>query len=99
MTGDHPFIDRLKGQLDELAEELDKLEAQSRKYDAKMKAEYDKRAEEFKELLDEGKSNFEAFREMSERELDQVKDNLEFTAKALRNSFHYFMSHYKHRDD
>ena len=95
MTNEHPFIDKLKEQLDEFADELDRLEEKSQKFDQKAREEYRKRADEFEELVREGKSNLEAAKHMSEQELDRMKDFAELTGKAMRNSFNYFMSHYK----
>ena len=95
MTDKHPFIDKLKEQLDEFADELDELEKHSQKFDAKVKEEYRKRADEFDELVQEGKSHLEAAKHMSEQELDRMKDFAELTGKAMRNSFKYFTSHYR----
>ena len=95
MSEKHPFIDKLKDQLDEFADELERMEERSRKFDDKVKAEYRKRADDFDELVQEGKSNVEALKHLSEQELEQMKNFAELTGKALHNSFNYFMSHYK----
>ncbi len=95
MTHKPPFIDKLKEQLDEFADELETLEKKSEKFDHKVKEEYRKRADEFAELVREGKSNLDAARHLSEQELDRMKDFAELTGKAMRNSFKYFTSHYR----
>jgi archaellum component FlaC len=93
------LIDEAKKQLDEFNSQLDDLEVKMKEFSGEAKKVYEKQAVELRKLVGEAEKNFEKAKNASEESWNEVKDFVEFTGKALRNSFNYFLSHYKKKQD
>jgi chromosome segregation ATPase len=89
------LINEAKKQLEEFNSQLDDLEVKMKDLSGEAKKVYDDRAKELRKLIGEAGKNFEKAKNASEETWGEVKDFVEFTGKALRNSFNYFLSHYK----
>jgi chromosome segregation ATPase len=89
------LINEAKKQLDEFNTQLDDLEVKMKDFSGEAKKVYDEQAIELRKLVGEAQKNFDKAKNASEETWAEVKDYVEFTGKALRNSFNYFLSHYK----
>jgi ElaB/YqjD/DUF883 family membrane-anchored ribosome-binding protein len=89
------IIDKAKEQLDEFNSQLNELEVKLKDLGAEAKKIYHEQAPELRKLLKEAQEKFEAAKDTSGENWEEVKGQIELTRKALRNSFHYFLSHYK----
>jgi chromosome segregation ATPase len=89
------LIDEAKKQLDEFNSQLDDLEVKMKDFSGEAKKVYDEQAKELRKLIGEAEINFEKAKGASEETWGEVKDFVEFTGRALRNSFNYFLSHYQ----
>ncbi len=89
------LINQAKKQLDEFNSQLDDLEVKMKDFSGEAKKVYDEQAQELRKLIGEAEKNFEKAKYASEETWGEVKDFVDFTGKALKNSFNYFLSHYK----
>jgi len=89
------LLDEAKKQLNEFNSQLDDLEVKMKDFSGEAKKVYDKQAEELRNLIGEAEKNFDKAKNASEETWVEVKSYVEFTGKALKNSFNYFLSHYK----
>lgn len=89
------LIDAAKKQLEEFNSQLDELEVKMKDFSGDAKKVYDEQAKELRKLVGEAQKNFDKAKNASEETWIEVKDYVEFTGKALKNSFNYFLSHYK----
>ena len=89
------IIDKLKGELDNISEEMKKLEVKLNDLGEEAKVTYKKQIEDMQKLYNNAEEKFEQAKNITEDKWDEVKDNIDLTRKALKNSYSYFMSHYK----
>ncbi len=89
------LIEEAKKQLNEFNSQLDDLEIKMKDFSGEAKKVYDEQAGELRKLIGEAEKNFDKAKNASEETWGEVKDFVEFTGKALRSSFNYFISHYK----
>jgi hypothetical protein len=89
------LINKAKKQLDEFNSQLDDLEVKMKDFSGEAKKVYDAQAKELRKLVGEAEKNLKKAKNASEETWGEVKDFVEFTGKALKNSFNYFLSHYK----
>ena len=98
MTKKESILDDLDEQLKKLEEELNKIDKDPQAYyDEVLKDDFEEHAMSFRNILNEGKENLEKLKKVGEEELVNVKENIEFTGKALKQSFNYFLSQFKNR--
>lgn len=98
MSSKKTILSNFRDQLDEFEEEIDRLEKKSRLFDEKLKRAFKRHAGDFKEIVDDGKINVDRLKELTEGEFDRFKENVEFTARALKKSFDVFVEQFKERD-
>jgi len=91
------IIEKLKGELDKLNQELDKAEVKIQELSGEGKKAYQKQVEELRQLMSEAKAKYDKAKGSAEDSWKEVQDNIEFTARALKNSVNYFLSHFKQR--
>ena len=89
------LMQEAKKQLDEFNIQLDDLEIKMKDLSGEAKKVYDERAVELRGMIKEAGQKFEEAKNASEETWDQVKGHVELTHKALKNSFNYFLSHYR----
>jgi Ribonuclease G/E len=89
------IIQEAKKQLDNLAAELDKLEEKMKNLTGEAKKVYEEQSAELRSMIKDAEKKYEEAKDSSEETWEEVKGYVELTGKALRNSFHYFLSHYK----
>jgi len=89
------LINEAKKQLEEFNSQLDDLEVKMKDFSGEAKKVYDEQARELRKLFEEAGKNFDKVKNASEETWGEVKGFVEFTGKALKNSFNYFLSHYK----
>jgi len=89
------LIDEAKKQLEGFNAQLDDLEVKMKDFSGEAKKVYDDQAKELRKLIGEAQKNFDRAKNASEETWGEVKEYVEFTGKALKNSFNYFLSHYK----
>lgn len=89
------LLDEAKKQLDEFNSQLDDLEVKMKDFSGEAKKVYEDQARELRKLIGEAGKNFEKVKNTSEETWGEVKGFVEFTGKALKNSFNYFLSHYR----
>ena len=89
------LIDAAKKQLEEFNSQLDELEVKMKDFSGDAKKVYDEQAKELRKLIGEAQRNYDKAKNASEETWGEVKEFVEFTGKALKNSFNYFLSHYK----
>jgi len=89
------MLDEAKKQLNEFNSQLNELEIKMKDFSGEAKKIYDDQAKELRKLIGEAEKNFDNAINVSEETWGEVKEFVEFTGKALQNSFNYFLSHYK----
>jgi len=94
MTKDK-MIEEAKKQLAKFQKEIDELKDASSHLSEDMKKQFDTGAKELKSLYSEADVKFDTLKDKAEENYAEAKDFIELTNKALKHSFHYFMSHYK----
>ena len=97
MTDQRSFTDQVRDQLDKFSEDLKELEAKSHEFEASLKAEFEKGAAEMREMAAQGHQRFQKVADATEEEWERFREETEFAARAMRNSFNYFLSHYRRR--
>ncbi len=91
------LIDKAKKQLDEFSGQLEELEKKMKDLSGKAKKVYDEQAGELRIMVSDAKEIFERAKNSNEETWEEIKGHVELTGKALRNSFNYFLSHYKRK--
>jgi Na+/phosphate symporter len=76
---------------------MDKLEEKMKGLSGEAKKVYEEQSAELRSMLQDAEKKYEEAREASEETWEEVKGYVELTGKALRNSFNYFLSHYKRK--
>jgi len=89
------YIDKMKSRLDDLDENIGKLEQRGEKVEASIQQEFKEKLAELRQNRDHLQARIGEMRETSEQEWEKLQDQVEHTWKAAKNSFHYFMSHFK----
>lgn len=84
-----------KKQLASFQKEISELKVASSHLSAEAKKQFDIGAKELETLYKEADEKFDSLSHKAEENYKEVKDFLELTNKALKHSFHYFMSHYR----
>ena len=59
--------------------------------------EFSGQLEELEKMVSDAKQIYERAKSSSEETWEELKGHMELTGKALRNSFNYFLSHYKRK--
>jgi hypothetical protein len=95
MLNKDALIEQAKRQLDNLSAELDELEVKAQEMGGEAKKIYDEKSGDLRALVEEAWEKFEQAKSVGEESWSQLKDQVELTQKALRNSFNYFKSHFK----
>lgn len=95
MVDKDKIIQEAKKQLDVLSKELDKLEGKMKDLSGEGKKVYEKQSAELRAMLKEAEKKYEEAKNASEETWEEVKGYLDLTGKALKNSFNYFLSHYR----
>lgn len=95
MIDKEKIIQEAKIQLDNLSKELDKLEEKMKDLTGEGKKVYEQQSAELRSMLKDAEKKYEEAKNSSEETWEEVKGYMELTGKALRNSFNYFLSHYK----
>jgi chromosome segregation ATPase len=89
------FVEKLKGQLDDMNAEVDKLEARMDEASADARKEYEEKLREAKAAQARAEDKLQELRYAGEYAWEDMKAEAEHTWKALRNSVNYFKSHFK----
>jgi hypothetical protein len=89
------FVEKAKQQLDEFNSQLDGIEEKMKDLSGEAKKIYDEQAIELKKLIKEAQKNMESAMNSSEETWEEIKGHIDLTRRALKNSFNYFLSHYK----
>ncbi len=94
MTKDE-MIKEAKKQLASFQAELKELKEASSHLGVEAKKQFDIGARELETLYKEADKTFDGLTHKAEENYKEAKDFIELTNKALKHSFHYFMSHYR----
>ena len=89
------FINTLKTKLDELNEQIGKLEDRATEASGKVKERYKDQLEDVRAKRDQLEVKLKEVRAASESELERLKGEADHAWKALKNSYNYFLSHFK----
>ena len=89
------LMEKIKKELDTLSDEVKKLESKMNDLGEEAKVTYKKQIDELQNLYQTAETKFELAKDVAEDKWDDVKENVEVTRKALKNSYNYFLSHYK----
>lgn len=89
------FIESLKGKLDDLNEEMDRLEKRAQDASGDLEKKYEEQLAEMREKRTEMKQKITELRAASEAQFDRLKLEAEHAWKAFQNSVSYFRSHFK----
>lgn len=89
------FIASLKNQLDEADERIDRLEQKLHDAGEDAENQYRERLAELRTHRDKASKKLQELRDAGEERWDGVKAEAEHVWKAMRNSLHYFQSHFK----
>jgi len=89
------IIAKLKAELDNVSAEIKKLEKKMGELGEEAKVTYKKEIDDLQKLYKGAEDKFEQAKDVAEDKWDDVRENLELTRKALKNSYNYFLSHYK----
>lgn len=94
MTKDE-MIQEAKKQLENFEKEMAELKETTTNLSVEAKKQFDIGAKELEKLYKEADVKFEELSHKAEESYKEAKDFIELTNKALKHSFHYFMSHYR----
>ena len=84
-----------KKQLSGFQKEMNELKEASSHLSEEAKKQFDIGAKELEKLYKEADVQFEKLSHKAEENYKEAKEFIELTNKALKHSFHYFMSHYR----
>jgi len=94
MTKDE-MVKEAKKQLANFEKEIADLKKASSHLSEEAKKQFDIGAKELEKLYKEADVKFDELSHKAEENYKEAKDFIELTNKALKHSFHYFMSHYR----
>lgn len=89
------MIKEAKKQLANFQKEINEIKEASSHLSAEAKKQFDIGAKELESLYKDADKKFDALSTKAEENYKEVKEFVELTNKALKHSFHYFMSHYR----
>ena len=89
------MIKEAKKQLASFEKEMADLKNATSHLSEEAKKQFDVGAKELEKLYKEADVKFDELADKAEENYKEVKGFLELTNKALKHSFHYFMSHYR----
>lgn len=89
------FIERTKQRLDDLNEEIDRLEKRADEIRGDASEKLQARRKELRERRVDLEKRLKQVRAASEAEWEKLKLEAEHAWKAFQNSFNYFKSHFK----
>ena len=89
------MIKEAKKQLVKFQKEIDEIKQASSHLSEEAKKQFDIGAKELENLYKEADKKFDTLSTKAEENYKEVKEFAELTNKALKHSFHYFMSHYR----
>lgn len=89
------FINSIKQKLDDLNEQIGKLEDRATEASGKVKERYKDQLEDVRGKRDQLEVKLKEVRAASESELERLKGEADHAWKALKNSYNYFLSHFK----
>lgn len=89
------MIKEAKKQLAGFEKEMAELKETSAHLSEEAKKQFDVGAKELEILYKEANQKFDALSHKAEENYKEAKEFIELTNKALKHSFHYFMSHYR----
>lgn len=84
-----------KKQLAGFQKEISEIKMASSHLSEEAKKQFDVGAKELEKLYKEADLKFDELSGKAEENYKEVKGFIELTNKALKHSFHYFMSHYR----
>lgn len=87
--------DRNTAQLRELEVEIDRLDDKSKMLDETLKAQYRKRAADYRKMIAQGRSSIDALAKAGETGIEIIDDFAEFTLKALKKSVDYLHDQFR----
>ena len=89
------FIETVKSKLDELNEEVDRLEQKAKEAGGDAEKKYREQLKDVRNKRDELKRKLNDLRAASEAQFEKLKLEAEHAWKAFQNSVSYFKSHFK----
>lgn len=89
------MIKEAKNQLAKFEKEMDELKGKTAHLSVEAKKQFDIGAKELERLYKEADVKFDELSSKAEENYKEAKGFIELTNKALKHSFHYFMSHYR----
>lgn len=89
------FIDMLKGKLDDLNQDMERLEKRAQEASGDLEKKYEEQLAEMRQKRTELKHKISELRAASEAQFDRLKLEAEHAWKAFQNSVNYFRSHFK----
>jgi len=89
------MIKEAKRQLNSFQEEIAEVKAASSHLSEDAKKQFDIGANELEKLYKEADVRFDELSHKAEESYKEAKEFIDLTNKALKHSFHYFMSHYR----
>jgi len=89
------MIKEAKVQLAKFEKEMAELKEASAHLSEEAKKQFDIGAKELEKLYKEADVKFDELSSKAEENYKEAKGFIELTNKALKHSFHYFMSHYR----
>ena len=95
MPDKEALMEKLKKELDALSDEVKKLEVKMNELGEEAKVTYKKQIDELQSLYQTAETKFELAKDVAEDKWEDVRENVETTRKALKNSYNYFLSHYR----
>ena len=93
------FKQQVRKQLDELSKQIDVMETKMVEISGEAKKVYNEQSADLKKLANEARGKLEEAMEGSEESWEQVKGHVDLTRRALKNSFNYFLSHYRKKEE
>ena len=95
MSDRHDLIEKAKKQLNEFNSQLDDVEVKMKDLTGEAKKIFDEQSVELRKMIKDAQKNIEKAKNTSEEAWEEIKGHIDLTRKALKSSFHYFLSHYK----
>ncbi len=89
------YINSMKAKLDDLDEQISKLEQRGEKIEDSLKQDYRDKLDELRQRRAQARDKLNEIRNASQEEWQKLQDQLEHTWDAAKHSFNYFMSHFK----
>ena len=89
------MIKEAKNQLAKFEKEMAELKVATAHLSEEAKKQFDVGAKELEKLYKEADIKFDELSHKADENYKEAKGFIELTNKALKHSFHYFMSHYR----